>query len=148
MKALTMRTLIAVTLAGAMSSVAWADNGNSENQCDSTTLKGSYIFTASGFTLVGGVAQPKTIVELIDFHGDGALTVTGGTVSIFGQVSQIAAGGSGNYIIDADCNGTLTFFGGPAPTFSLYVEANGKSGIMIQTSPGGSVFQGTITRRK
>ena len=37
MKALTMRTLIAVTLAGEMSSVAWADNGNNENQCDSTT---------------------------------------------------------------------------------------------------------------
>src|SRR5215208_7441594 len=103
MKALTMRTLIAVTLAGTMSTVAWADNGNNENQCDSTTLKGSYIFSASGFNIVGGVAQPKTIVELIDFHGDGALTVTGGTVSINGGVAPIAPGGSGNYIVDADC---------------------------------------------
>lgn len=145
MRTWTMRTLIAVMFAGVISSAAWADNKGLGPRCDESTLRGEYVFTATGFNIVGGAAQPKAIVELIDFHGDGALTVLGGTVTINGNVSQIAPNGAGNYTLGPDCNGTLNFI--PAPNFSLFVERDGKSGWMIQTNPN-SVFQGTLTQRK
>lgn len=141
----SMRTLSAVTFAGVVSSVAWADNNGRGPECDSATLKGEYVFTASGYNIVSGVAQPKTILELIEFHGDGALTVLGGTISINGTVTQVAPNGAGNYTLGPDCNGTLNFI--PLPNFSLFVERDGKSGWMFQTNPN-SVFQGTLTQRK
>lgn len=139
------RTLIAVTFAAVVASVAWADNNGLGPQCDPATLKGQYVFTASGFNIVNGVAQPKAIVELIEFHGDGALSVLGGTLSVNGVVTTIAPNGAGNYALGPDCNGTLNFI--PAPSFSLFVERDGTSGWMIQTNAN-SVFQGTLARRK
>ena len=53
----------------AMPSVAPADPGD---KCKDSMLDGLYVFTASGFGNVSpGPPQPKAIVELIRFHGDG-----------------------------------------------------------------------------
>jgi hypothetical protein len=52
--------------------------------CRLHTLRGSYVFAATGYDIVGGVAQPKAIVEAIDFHGDGTLSVPAVTVSVNG----------------------------------------------------------------
>lgn len=145
MKALTIGILLVVLFAGVMASAARPDNNGQGPQCDSATLRGEYVFTARGFNIVGGVAQPKAIVELIDFYGDGALGVLGGTASINGAILQIAPGGAGNYILGPDCNGTLSFTSGPS--FSLFVERDGKGGWMMQTNPN-SVFQGTLEQRK
>ena len=145
MKALTMGTLLAVTFAVVLASAARADNNGQGPQCDSATLRGEYVFTARGFNIVGGVAQPKAIVELIEFHGDGALSVLGGTVSINGAITQIAPGGAGNYALGPDCNGTLSFIAGPS--FSLFVERDGKNGWMLQNNPH-RVFKGTHEQRK
>ena len=41
--------------------------------CGVYTLRGSYLFATHGWNIVGGVAQPKAIVERIDFNGDGTL---------------------------------------------------------------------------
>jgi hypothetical protein len=142
----TMLTLIAGTMALLITGVAGAQTGDQDKQCSVKTLKGSYVLTASGYTFVGGVAQPKTIVELIEFNGDGTLTVSGGTISVNGVVNQIPPNGIGDYHIDAECNGSLTFI--PGPSFNLFIERDGKSGVAIQTVPQGNVFQGTITRRK
>ena len=145
MKRWTMGALVAVAFAGIMASVASAENNGRGPECDSATLQGEYVFTARGFNISNGVALPKAIVELIEFHGDGALTVLGGTVSINGAVNQIAPGGAGNYALAPDCNGTLSFIAGPS--FSLFVERDGKNGWMIQSNPN-SVFQGTLEQRK
>jgi hypothetical protein len=148
MKAWTMRALVTVVFAGLISVGAGADDDNGlgqRSQCDEGTLRGSYVLTARGFSIVGGVAQPKAIVELIDFHGDGALTVTGGTVSNNGAITQIPPNGAGNYTVGPDCNGTLSFI--PFPNFSLFVERDGKRGWVIQTNTG-HVFQGTLEQRK
>jgi hypothetical protein len=144
MKVLTLGTLVAVTITVAMAGGARAQNNDQGRHCDTTTLRGPYVFAASGFNIVAGVAQPKAIVELIDFHGDGSLTVTGGTVTINGVIAQIAPNGAGNYTLDPDCNGTLAFIGGPS--FNIFI-GDGKSGWMIQNNPN-SVFQGTLTRRR
>lgn len=147
MRTWTMRTLIAVMFAGVISSAAWADNSGQGqgSQCDEKTLRGSYVFTARGYNIVGGVAQPKAIVELIDFHGDGTLSVPGGTVSANGVITQIAPNGFGTYVLGPDCNGTLTFM--PGPGFSLFVDRDGKRGWMMQTNPN-TVFQGMLEQRK
>jgi hypothetical protein len=110
--------------------------------CGDHTLRGSYIFAASGFNIAGGVAQPKAIIEALEFNGDGTLTVPAVTVSINGAVT-VGAPGSGVYTLDAECRGTLTFT--PGPSFSLFTEAGGKEAWMIQTNQG-TVFQGTVTK--
>jgi hypothetical protein len=110
--------------------------------CDLKTLRGSYIFAASGFNIVGGVAQPKAIIEAIDFNGDGTLDVPAATVSINGTISRSVAG-VGVYTLDAECRGTVTFTSGPS--FDIFTDHNGKQAWMIQTNPG-TVFQGTVTK--
>ena len=79
-----------------LSGVAQArDNEEDRKPCSEATLHGLYVFTASGFNIVGGVAQPKAIVELIRFNGDGSLTVPASTVSINGVITRSPPDGPG-----------------------------------------------------
>jgi len=110
--------------------------------CGVYTLHGFYLFATHGFNIVGAVAQPKAIVEGIDFHGDGTLSVPFATVSINGNIIQPPPGG-GVYTVDADCTGTLTFSSGIG--FAIFVQPNGRQLWMIQTNPN-TVFEGTATR--
>jgi hypothetical protein len=71
--------------------------GDDDNGCSDSTLRGLYVFSASGFNiLTGGVVQPKAIVELIRFNGDGTLVVPAATVSINGTITQSPANGPGS----------------------------------------------------
>jgi hypothetical protein len=121
----------------------WAPPGHPLETCDLRTLRGSYVFAATGYNIVGGVAVPKAIVEAIRFNGDGTLAVPAVTVSINGVISSPPPGGVGVYTLDAGCTGTVTFT--PGPSFHLFVGPTGTEGWMIQTNPN-TVFQGTITR--
>ncbi len=114
-----------------------------DNGCSLRTLKGTYVFSASGFNIVAGVAQPKAIVEVITFNGDGTLSVPAATLSANGVIIRSLPGGLGTYTIEDDCTGTVTFGG---PTFDAFISRDGESLSMIQTNPG-TVFQGTATRR-
>ena len=134
-------TLLALAMPFSISGTARADG---ESQvCGPQTLVGSYVFTARGFNIVSGVAQPKAIVEGIDFNGDGTLSVPFATVSINGVIIVSPPGGVGTYTVETDCQGTLTFTNGP--TYNLFVSPNGKQVSMIQTVTN-TVFQGTATR--
>jgi hypothetical protein len=144
------KLVVAAAMVLAVSGVAQArDNEDEQEACSKPTLRGLYVFTASGFNIVAGVAQPKAIVELIDFHGDGKLTVPAATVSINGVISRSTPGGTGTYTVDADCTGSLVF--GPplapaGPAYDLFVGFKGSQIQMIQTGPGSPVFQGTAER--
>ena len=71
--------VVAAAMVLAVSGVARAhDDDDDRKACRNSTLDGLYVFTASGFNIVAGVAQPKAIVELIDFHGDGNAHCPGG----------------------------------------------------------------------
>ena len=135
--------VVAGTAAG-ISDVAPADNVvTALGQCNQHTLRGSYLFAAHGWNVVGGVAQPKAILEGIDFNGDGTLVSPFATVSINGTILH-SSGSPGTYTLNADCTGTLSFTAGAS--FDIFVEANGKQLWMIQTGPMPAVFEGTATR--
>src|SRR6266853_5299467 len=79
--------------------------------CGLATLQGSYLFATHGWNIINGVAQPKAIVEGIDFNGDGTLVSPFATVSLNGFIvrSSGTTGVTGVYTVNADCTGTLAF---------------------------------------
>ena len=120
--------------------------------CGPQTLRGLYIFSGSGYNIVGGVPQPATIVEFLDFEGDGTMSVPTGTLSFNGNVNQAVVfrgvytlerslQGSGQ--LGTGCRGTLTLL--PAVGFDLYTDRTGTQVWLIRTAPG-AVFQGTVTK--
>jgi hypothetical protein len=113
--------------------------------CSVHTLRGSYLFATHGWNIIGGVAQPKAIVEGIDFNGDGTLVSPFATVSLNGTILRFGEG-TGTYTVEADCTGTLTFSMGI--TFDIFVEPTGNRLWMIQTGPPEipAVFEGIVTR--
>lgn len=140
MKTVTWRVFICAATVLSACGLAQADER--DKGCSLKTLDGSYAFTASGFNIVAGVAQPKAIVELIEFNGDGTLSVPAATVSVNGAIIRTPPGGVGTYTIEDDCTGTITFNG---PTFDVFISRHGDTILMIQTNPN-TVFQGTATR--
>jgi hypothetical protein len=134
---------LAAAMALGTSGTARADSRVPMITCGVYTLHGSYLFTAHGYNIVGGVAQPKAIVEGIDFNGDGTLVSPFATVSINGTILH-SSGSPGTYAVNTDCTGTLSFTGGPS--FDIFVDAGGRQLWMIQTGPGSPVFEGTATR--
>jgi hypothetical protein len=135
--------LVSLTAAMALgtSSVARAERVTAS--CGVNTLHGSYLFEAHGYNIVGGIAQPKAILEGIDFNGDGTLVSPFATVSINGVILH-SSGSLGTYTVNPDCTGTLSFTAGPS--FDIFVEPSGRQLSMIQTAPGSPVFAGTVTR--
>jgi hypothetical protein len=148
MKKSVGKFVLAVAIGLAVSAVAHANNDDDERKgCSDSTLQGLYAFAGSGFNIVGGVAQPKAIVELIRFDGDGTLTVPAATVSINGSITRSPPGGTGTYNVLANCTGTIQFGTSPmtAPAFDLFVDFKDSEIQMIQTNPN-TVFRGTAER--
>ena len=140
-----MGSLVAAAMALGMSGTARAGADNAAQVCSEQTLRGLYLFDAHGWNIVGGVAQPKAIVEGINFNGDGTLVSPFATVSINGTIIHSSAS-VGSYTVAADCTGTLTFTGGAS--FDIFVEhGDGKQLWMIQTNAN-TVFEGTATKVK
>ena len=134
-----------VCLAAAMALGTSATAGTADAKvCGLDSLQGSYLFATHGWNIVGGVAQPKAIVEGINFNGDGTLVSPFATVSINGTIVR-SSGSPGTYTVNPDCTGTLTFTGGAS--YDIFVDRKGNELWMIQT--GGAVpavFEGTATR--
>lgn len=129
-----------------LSALAWCFSTAAAAQghhCRAEKLDGLYVFSATGYTIVSGVTQPKAIVELIRFNGDGTLTVPGATRSINGVVTEVPPGGTGTYALAPDCRGSLAFDGGPS--FDIFASPIGDDVWMIQTNPN-NVLQGNATR--
>src|SRR3954452_15203988 len=72
--------------------------GGDADRCSTESLHGEYVLSASGFTVnpVTGAAQPKAIVEVIDFDGDRTLAVPAATRSVNGAIAR-SLPGSGSY---------------------------------------------------
>jgi len=131
---------------GIMAAVHAKDNDEDSTLCSARGLTETYLFHASGFNIsVTGVPQPKAIVEVFRFDGDGKLTGGAATVSINGTIfhsQSTAPGAGGTYAVNSNCVGSLAFLTGP--TFDFFVSQ--KSELqMIQTNPN-TVFQGVAER--
>ena len=138
-----MKRLIKMIMGALLAACALVSLADSNGQSVSAqTLRGSYIFATHGWNIVGGVAQPKAIVEGIDFNGDGTLVSPFATVSINGTILH-SSNSPGTYAVNADCRGTLSFTGGPS--FDIFVDPDGKQLAMIQNNPN-TVFEGAATR--
>jgi hypothetical protein len=141
MKKLLVRTVAAAVLSVGMSGVTFADTDS--NRCGLETLQGRYVFSATGFVInpATGVVQPKAIVEIIDFNGDGTLAVPAATRSVNGTIIR-SDPSVGSYTVMDDCTGTITFEG---PAFDIFIAPRGDQAWLIQTNPN-NVFQGSATR--
>src|SRR5947207_10292202 len=147
-KSIISSLLFACALVSLVTATAFGTPGVARAQplvppCGVYTLSGSYLFATHGWNIVGGVAQPKAIVEGINFNGDGTLVSPFATVSINGTIIH-SSGSLGTYTVNTDCTGTLSFTGGAS--FDIFVEPNGKQLWMIQTGPMPAVFEGVATR--
>ena len=142
--ALLAGSLLVAAMTFGISGIAPADAGE---KCTDATLDGFYVFTASGFLIVGGVPQPTAIVEQIRFNGDGTADVPGGRASLNGSVFTTL--GPGTYTIGSltppnkGCEGILTF---PGPiNLYMFIPPDAHDIQLILTDTG-SVFRGTATR--
>ena len=149
MKQNIRKFVVAAAMVLAVSGVAQAkDDDDGKKICSVATLDGLYVFTASGFNIIGTAALPKAIVELITFNGDGTATSGKTTVSLNGTIIH-SQNTPGIYTLGPDCTGHLSFTdGGANPEFDLYVAFKGSQIQMIQTKQtvGAPVFQGTAER--
>jgi len=132
--------LVVVAILGVAGTAMAADH---PDECTMKTLRGTYVFAATGHNIVAGVAQPKAIVEVIEFDGTGTLSAPTATRSLNGVIAR-ALVGTGGYTVEASCIGTITF-DGPGPTFDIFFSPGGEKVWLIQTTPN-TVFQGTATR--
>ena len=143
-----MKRFTMLTMAGAMAATLWSvtaaqpADAQGAAPCRAKDLRGSYLFAASGYNIVAGVAQPKAIHETLDFQGDGTLEVPFVSLSINGAINHPPPG-VGDYTLGENCRGTLVFSGGPS--FDIVVSSDGDTIWMFQTNPN-TVFQGTATR--
>ena len=148
MKKVTKQKVVFGILALGLAGLAQASDDDNGKGCSPSTLRGLYLFNASGFNIVAGVAQPKAIIEYIRFNGDGTLFVPAATRSVNGIVARSAPGG-GSYTAanalptDSACTGTITFTNGPS--FDMFIAPKGEDVWMIQTNPD-TVLQGTVTK--
>ena len=116
-------------------------SNHDDDVCGLRTLRGTYVFTATGFNIVAGVAQPKAIIEVVEFNGDGTLSVPAATVSVNGVIVRPPPS-IGTYTVENDCSGAILFNG---PTFDIVISLGADEIWMIQTNTN-SVFQGMATR--
>ena len=117
----------------------YAEEKDHATECTPATLTGLYVFTATGYNIVPSgfstgpstVPQPKAIVEVIDFSGDGTLTTPAVSRSANGVIFPNTVGSNGEYTVNEDCTGTVTFV--TDVHLDIFIAPNGKEFHLIQT---------------
>jgi hypothetical protein len=133
----------ALALAGALALPVTASADSGTDECAAGTLRGVYMFHASGFNIVNGTAVPKAIIETLVFDGAGNVSTPAVSISFNGLIVQPPQGNPGAYTVDADCTGTLMFADGIK--FDLQIRSDGKAINLLQTNPN-TVMQGTAQK--
>jgi hypothetical protein len=116
-----------------------------DEACSLSTLQGLYVGHAQGWGLIGGAWQPRAVMELERFNGDGTITILAVTVANRagdGAISTQAPAGV-TYTLEANCTGTINVPSGP--TLNIVASPKGDDVWRIQANPN-NVFQGTYTR--
>ena len=125
----------------------YAEEKEDEPTCTLKTLKGRYLFAASGTLLppAFGVTEPTPGADAgyHIFNGDGTGTDTvtvrvGSEIVLENFVTPIS------YTVNADCTGSYTVPNGPS--FDLFIAPNGEAIARIATAPPGN-YVSSIDRR-
>jgi hypothetical protein len=153
MKRLMIKCAATIPLILCLPGLASADH---PRKCNNATLKGQYIFSASGFTrpptsTPGTPWVPKAIIEVLQFNGDGTVNTPGLAVANpfgdTGTILQPPAGADGTYTVNEDCSGTIQFLDAASVTFKFFIDPpRGETIWMLQINPAQNVFQGTAKR--
>lgn len=139
----TAGALAICSIAGTVPSVAH-ERGDGPRECSQGTLNGSYVLAASGFQVVGGVAQPKAIIEQVDFGGDGSAIAPNVALAVNGNPILLSTDSPASYTHEQRCVFRLAFANGP--THMVFMAPDGDSGWTLLLAPPNNVFQGTLTR--
>ena len=125
----------------------YAEDKDHATECTLATLTGTYVFTATGYTIASSGPEPKAIVEVIDFDGEGTLTVPAVSRSLNGVILPNQVGLPGTYTVNDNCTGTIAFGepGSGGPTFDIVIAPNGKECYMLQTNTN-NVLAGVARR--
>jgi len=83
--------VICVIALAACGTAQATNNGQNQRRCSDTTLRGLYVFGATGYNIVADAAQPKAILEFIRFDGRGAIVSPAATVSLNGVITVVRA---------------------------------------------------------
>ena len=142
--ACALASLIATMALGTSSPARAAD----EQVCSADKLRGLYLWTFDGYTRLNGNLLPKTVMQGLQFNGDGTTYNPFGTVNIGGTIIIDATGGVGTYTVAADCTGTLSIVNGPS--FNIYVGPGGNQLWTTQTNvgPGNGTGLGVGTAKR
>ncbi len=144
-------------MAGSDATYSYTGNGITQSStqaagCSASTLSGVYTFNAEGFALTtNAVSGVEDGTGLLQFDGQGNLTVTGSTTTGGGTVSTTTL--TGSYSISSNCTGsaTLTDAGSNtyAMSFSIYSVAAtntnfyaslARSGTFLMTGVGHTAY--------
>ena len=149
MNKLRVIQVAAAALICGLSGSVVAHDGKDGKDCSLRTLKGDYVFSASGhsFNSAAGVWLPKAILEYIHFNGDGTLSVSAATVANPTGTGAVIRSlpGTGTYLLDTNCTGTLHFSPPGGPSFDIFVAPRGRELWMIQNTSG-NAFQGHVKK--
>lgn|SRR5689334_7026927 len=138
---------LSLSTAFAASSEQELQESDGHRACTLATLKGRYLFAASGVILppAFGVTAPTQGADagarILNGDGTGTDTVTvriGDKIVLQNLVSPLS------YTVNPDCTGTITVVNGPS--FDIFIAPNGSEFAEIATAPSGNYATG-IDRR-
>jgi len=137
MKRSTVAKTFAIAAVAALA-LGLAPTAKADNKgCSSTTLKGTFVDSASGFsTSPPAIAGPLGGVLTETFDGKGAMTGAG-VLSLNGNIVPVTS--KGTYSVNSDCTGTYTAETSPLGMTAHYffvILDNGNEFKWICTDPG------------
>lgn len=100
--------------------------------CRAATLKGTYLFAGSGWTVSGGESTPTAFAGSERFNGAGK--VAGSSTFSSGGTIFPRSAFTGTYTVTRGCTGTLTI--GTTLHFDVYLAPSGATFTYVQTDPG------------
>ena len=128
----------------ALIGTARADDAEARLSCSNQTLKGTYDFATTTWSIsANDLATPVALAgfDIFDGTGTGVITINSNGVVVADNETSTAT-----YSVKADCTGTVVFNeAGSLLHFNIYVSPSGNLFRLVGTDPG-SVEAGTVTR--
>jgi hypothetical protein len=131
-------------LTGNDSVFSYSGSGNTQpSGCSAATLSGVYTFTGTGYSETGGALLASAGTGLLQFDGQGNITVNF-TRSNSGQGNS-AATLTGSYSVSSNCLGSATLTGSFLMSFSVtnVASVNNTTFYVTLANNGGVLISGT-----